>query len=271
MTPLPHTPLYVELKEQGRLLEAELACNNVDDTVQFKPIMGVDNLQSGFLHILESLFSQQAMYGRAERLIGRLDTHIFTNSHLDVSHVSAALRSFVKQGLGGLWTKEQRGYLHLLKRALQLDRQFLRDIRTEAQNLGSYWDKVGAAAKSDIELDGQDAKRFSEMLSYAQDALVRCRPDMGLTEIQDFVQRVREEVAQGVLPRTEAQSVYEAAREYLLAKRALFQFPGSHLVKAIELSIVGIHYGTVVDHVLTKMRAGREVALSTEPMSARPV
>ncbi len=271
LTPLPHTPLYVELKEQGRLLEAELACNNVDDTVQFKPVMGLDNLQNGFLHILESLFSPQAMYGRAERLIGRLDTHIFTNSHLDMSHVSAAIRSFTKQGLGGLWAKEQRGYLHLLKRAVQLDRQFLRDIRTESRNLGSYWDKVGAAAKNHVELDGQDAKRFAEMLSYAQDALVRCRPDMGLTEIQDFVQRVREEVAQGVLPRTEAQSVYEAAREYLLAKRALFQFPGSHLVKAIELSIVGIHYGTVVDHVLTKMRAGREVTLSTEPMSARPV
>lgn len=271
LTPLPHTPLYVELKEQGRLLEAELACNNVDDTVQFRPVMGLDNMQNGFLHILESLFSPQAMYGRAERLIGRLDTHIFTNSHLDMSHVSAAIRSFTKQGLGGLWTKEQRGYLHLLKRAVQLDRQFLRDIRTESQNLGSYWDKVGVAAKNYIELDGQDAKRFAEMLSYAQGALVRCRPDMGLTEIQDFVQRVREELARGVLPRTEAQSVYEAAREYLLAKRALFQFPGSHLVKAIELSIVGIHYGTVVDHVLTKMREGRELTISTEPMSVRPV
>ena len=108
------------------------------------------------------------------------------------------------------------------------------------------------------------------MLSYAQGALVRCRPDMGLTEVQDFVQRVREAVAQGVLPRAEAQSVYEAAREYLQAKRALFQFPGSHLVKAFELSIVGIHYGTVVDHVLTKMRSGHGLTLSTEPMSARP-
>ena len=271
LTPLPHTPLYVELKEQGRLLEAELACNNVDDTVQFKPVMGLDNMQNGFLHILESLFSPQAMYGRAERLIGRLDTHIFTNSHLDVDQVAAALRSFARQSLSGVWTQEQRSYLHLLKRAVQLDRQFLRDIRTEARNLGSYWDKVGVAAKSYIELDGQDAKRFAEMLSYAQDALVRYRPDMGLTEVQDFVQRVREAVAQGVLPRAEAQSVYEAAREYLQTKRALFQFPGSHLVKALELSIIGIHYGTVVDHVLTKMRAGRGVTLSTEPMSARPV
>ncbi len=270
LTPLPHTPLYVELKEQGRLLEADLACNNVDDTVQFKPVMGLDNMQNGFLHILESLFSPQAMYGRAERLIGRLDAHIFRNSHLDVNHASAALRSFARQSLSGVWTQEQRSYFHLLKRAAQLDRQFLRDIRTEARNLGSYWDKVGTAAKSYIELDGQDAKRFAEMLSYAQDALVRYRPDMGLTEVQDFVQRVREAVAQGVLPRAEAQSVYEAAREYLQTKRALFRFPGSHLVKAFELSIIGIHYGTVVEHVLTKMRSGRGVTLSTEPMSTRP-
>ena len=270
LTPLPHTPLYVELKEQGRLLEADLACNNVDDTVQFKPMMGLDNMQRGFLHILESLFSPQAMYGRAERLIGRLDAHIFTSSHPDRGHLSAALRSFARQSLSGVWTQEQRSYLHLLKRAVQLDKQFLRDIRAEARNLGSYWDKVGVAAKNYIELDGQDAKRFAEMLSYAQGALVRCRPDMGLTEVQDFVQRVREAVAQGVLPRAEAQSVYEAAREYLQAKRALFQFPGSHLVKAFELSIVGIHYGTVVDHVLTKMRSGHGLTLSTEPMSARP-
>jgi hypothetical protein len=93
---------------------------------------------------------------------------------------------------------------------------------------------------------------------------------MGLTEVQDFVQRVREAVAQGVLPRAEAQSVYEAAREYLQTKRALFRFPGSHLVKALELSIIGIHYGTVVEHVLTKMRSGDALTLSTEPMSARP-
>ena len=270
LTPMPHTPLYVELKEQGRLLEAELACNNVDATVQFKPVMGLDNLQRGFLHILESLFSPQAMYGRAERLIGRLDAHIFRSRHIDVNVVFAAIRSFARQGLGGLSMKEQRGYLHLLKRAVQLDKQLLRDIRTEAQNLGSYWDRVGAAAKNYVELDGQDEKRFAEMLSYAQNALVRCRPDMGLTEVQDFVQRVREAVAKGVLPRSEAQSVYEAAREYLNAKRALFCFPGSHLVKAFELSIIGIHYGTVVDNVRTKMRSGSALTLSTEPMSARP-
>ena len=270
LTPMPHTPLYVELKEQGRLLEAELACNNVDATVQFKPVMGLDNLQRGFLHILESLFSPQAMYGRAERLIGRLDAHVFRSRRIDVNVVFAAIRSFARQGLGGLSMKEQRGYLHLLKRAVQLDKQLLRDIRTEAQNLGSYWDRVGAAAKNYVELDGQDEKRFAEMLSYAQNALVRCRPDMGLTEVQDFVQRVREAVAKGVLPRSEAQSVYEAAREYLNAKRALFCFPGSHLVKAFELSIIGIHYGTVVDNVLTKMRSGSALTLSTEPMSARP-
>ena len=270
LTPMPHTPLYVELKEQGRLLEADLACNNVDDTVQFKPLMGLDNLQSGFLHILESLFSPQAMYGRAERLIGRLDAHIFRRSRIDVSMVLAAIRSFARQGLSGLSTQEQRGYLRLLKHAVQLDKQFLRDVRVEARNLGSYWDKVGTAAKNYIELDGQDEQRFAEMLSYAQNALVRCRPDMGLTEVLDFIQRVREAVATGVLPRSEAQSVYEAAHEYLNAKRALFRFPGSHLLKAFELSIIGIHYGTVVDNVLTKMRSGGALALSTEPMSARP-
>ena len=85
LTPLPHTPLSVELKEQGRLLDADLACNNVDDTVQFKPVMGLENFQSGFLHILESLFSTRAMYGRAEHLLSRLDMHIFSHSTLNMN------------------------------------------------------------------------------------------------------------------------------------------------------------------------------------------
>ena len=270
LTPLPHTPLYVELKEQGRLLEADLACNNVDDTVQYKPVMGLENLQNGFLHILESLFNPQAMYGRAERLIGRLDAHIFRSSHVDMSAVMAAVRSFAQQSLYGRSNAEQRGYRHLIRRAVQLDKQFIRDIRNETRSLGSYWDKVGVAAKTYIELDIHDAKRFTQMLAYAQNALVRCRPDMGLNEVQDFVGRVKEAVANGVLQRSEAQSVYDGAREYLNAKRALFRFPGSHLVKAFELSIAGIHYGMVVDNVLTKMRAGDGLSISTEPMSARP-
>lgn len=270
LTPLPHTPLYVELKQQGRLMEADLACNNVDDTVQFKPVMGVENLQNGFLHILESLFSPQAMYRRAEQLIGRMDTHIFTSNHLEASSFGAAVRSFVKQGLSRSPAEAKRGYLRLLKRAIQLDKQLLRDVRSEALKLGSYWAEVSAAATPAIELDGPDAKRFTQMLGYAQDALVRCRPEMALAEVQDFVQRVRHAVAKGVLPLPDAQSVYEAACEYLNAKRSLFLFPGSHLVKAIELSIASIHYGTVVENVLTKLRTEGRLMLSTEPMNARP-
>ena len=270
LTPLPHTPLYVELKEQGRLLDADLACNNVDDTVQFKPVMGLENFQSGFLHILESLFSTRAMYGRAEHLLSRLDMHIFSHSNLTMNSAFAVLRSFTQQALAGFRAEDKRGYLQLLKRAAQLDKEFLRDIRTEAQSLGSYWAKVSAAAKQSIELDGQDVLRFGQMLPYAQHALVRWRPDMGLAEIQDFVHTVRDAIAKGVLQRTQAQSVYDAAREYLNAKRAQLQFPGAHLIKAFELSIVGIHYGIVVDHVLAQMRAGSDLTLSTEPMSTRP-
>ncbi len=270
LTPLPHTPLYVELKEQGRLMDADLACNNVDDTVHFKPLMGAENLQNGFLHILESLFSPQAMYRRAEQLIGRLDNHIFHSSHLDRNSFRAAVISFVKQGLSRAPAEAKRGYWRLMTRAVQLDKQFLRDLRAENLKLGSYWEKVSGTAKHAIELDGPDAKRFGEMLAYAQAALVRCRPDMRLAEVQDFVQRVRDAVAAGVLSRPDAQSVYDAARQYIQAKRALFTFPGSHLVKAIELSIAGIHYGTVVDHVLTKLRTEGRLMLSTEPMSSRP-
>ena len=270
LTPLPHTPLYVELKEQGRLMDADLACNNVDDTVHFKPVMGAENLQNGFLHILESLFSPQAMYRRAEQLIGRLDNHIFRTSHLDMNSFRAAMISFMKQGLSRAPAEAKRGYWRLMTHAVQMDKQFLRDLRAENLRLGSYWAKVSGTAEQAIELDEPDAKRFGEILTYAQAALVRCRPDMGLAEVQDFVQRVRDAVAAGVLSRPDAQSVYDAARQYIQAKRALFTFPGSHLVKAIELSIAGIHYGTVVEHVLTKLRTEGRVMLSTEPMSTRP-
>ena len=35
---MPHTPLYVELKEQGRLIEGSDASNNVDDSLQYHPL-----------------------------------------------------------------------------------------------------------------------------------------------------------------------------------------------------------------------------------------
>ncbi len=56
LTPMPHTPLYVELRDQGRLVEDGDASNNIDDSLQYKPVMSPHDLQAGFSHILTSLF-----------------------------------------------------------------------------------------------------------------------------------------------------------------------------------------------------------------------
>ena len=69
LTPMPHTPLYVELKEQGRLVEDGDAQNNVDEHLQYEPVMGEKNLHEGFSHILASLFNVDALYDRARGLL----------------------------------------------------------------------------------------------------------------------------------------------------------------------------------------------------------
>ena len=255
LTPMPHTPLYVELKEQGRLLDGGDASNNIDDSLQYRPLMGFENLQEGFRHILTSLFSRQALYERARGVLEQVDTHIFRARSIAPNEGLAAFRHFVVQGLKGYGGFFDREYLKLLKDGIHWDRTRLRETRNEARSLAQFWESIASSAKDYIELDAQSAMRFTHMLDYANEALVRYRVDRGLAEIREFVLSVRESLGEGTIALENARSVYERSMDYLDARSKMLRFPGIYLTKAFELAIMGSHYQTVVANVLSRGKA----------------
>ena len=264
LTPLPHTPLYAELRQQGRLVEDGNASNNIDETWQYRPVMSYADLQEGFTHILDSLFNRQAIYERARGVLERIDMHIFRGGSVDHTRILAVFRSFFDQGFnhGSGFDGE---YFKYLKNAFQSDRKLLREVRGETTHLTQFWHEIAASTKSHIELDPQTAKRFGEMLHYAHDSLVRHGTDLGLAEIKGFVQGVNDSLSRGFIAFEEAQSVYDGAMNYLKARRDMFRFPGSNLVKAFELAIMGLHYETVVGHVLAQSKVEIPEFTSEEP------
>ena len=251
LTPLPHTPLYVDLKEQGRLVEGDDSTNNLDESLQFLPDMGREHLQEGFRDILNGLFNRQALYDRAWSVLDRVDMHIFRESTIGLDEKLSVVRSFINQGLRGRGLLD-RDYFGLLKHALQLDKKVGRTLRNEVRELTLFWEHIASSAKSHIELDEQTVQRFDRMVDYAHEALVRYGTDKGLGEVRDFVRGVQESLTKGHIALENAREVYEQAVHYLEKKTEMSRFPGFHLAKAFELCIVGSHYRTVVQNVLSR-------------------
>jgi radical SAM superfamily enzyme YgiQ (UPF0313 family) len=249
LTPMPHTPLYAELREQGRLAKGGDASNNIDESLQYHPIMGFENLQEGFAYILKSLFSRRELYARAQDLLERIDFPIFRGKRVDRHGLAAACHSLARQGL----RKHNWAYFGLLKYAFQRDRRHLRAIRSEASELSRFWGGTAASAKDHIPLDAHGAQRFAQFLHYAHEALVRYHPDKGLAEVRDFVHGVRDSIERRAIALQSAHAVYEHAAAYLKGRRQMFRFPGPNLVKAFECAIVGLHYEKVVGNVLAQM------------------
>jgi radical SAM superfamily enzyme YgiQ (UPF0313 family) len=250
LTPMPHTPLYVELKNQGRLIEDGEAGNNVDDSLQYRPVMSVEHLHEGFSHILSSLFTRQAIYLRARTVLDRVHSHIFVERSVGFTEKLGALRSFFTQGLRGRDGSPDFDYFRFLRDALQVDRTFARQARHEARNLINFWNGLSGTAKDRIELDAKSMQQFSKMLEYAQESLVRFSTDKKLDEIRQFVNSVGESLRRGDIVRDHAQSVFQGAIQYLDARRDMFRFPGPHLHKAFELAIMGSHYRMVAGKCL---------------------
>ena len=249
LTPMPHTPLYVDLKEQGRLLGGVDARNNIDETAQFEPLMGTKQLHDGFNHILATLFDRKALYGRARDVLDRVDLHIFRGRVLTSGEYKAVLHSVVKQGL----KKFDGEYFRFLKEALKRDRNGLQEIRGEATNFTNMWNAMGRSSSRDrLALEELDVKRFTQMLQYAQDALVRYGADKGLAEVRDFVQGVKESLGNGDIALEQARLVYERAMVYCEARMEHFKFPGVYLTRAFELCIIGNHYKICADNVMKR-------------------
>ena len=248
LTPMPHTPLYAELKEQGRLVGGVDARNNIDETAQFEPLMGVQQLHDGFTHILSSLFDRKALYGRARDVLDRVDLHIFRGRVFTRGEYMAVVHSIVRQGL----KRFDGEYFRFLKDARKRDRLRLGEIRGEAAYFTELWNSLAQSARERLQLEEQDVKPFTQMLQYAQDALVRYGADKGLAEVRDFVQGFRESLGTGDITLEQGRLVYERAMQYCEVRVEQLKFPGIHLVRAFELCIIGNHYRICADNVLSR-------------------
>lgn len=255
LTPMPHTPLYMTLKEEGRLLANGDASNNVDDSLQYKPIMSIDHLQDGFKHILTSLFNRSEIYDRALNVLQRIDVHIFRNRRVDGAERKAALHSVLKLGLVGRGGWLDPDFFKLIRLAHRRDKEHLRAGQRQVAEFEAVW-KALAKGEGEVDLDSKAVEMLKTMTERVHEAQVRFAVDRQLDEIGDFVERLRQAADQGRIAVSDAERFRLACADYLATRQQMFGFPGFHLVKAFELAIMGWHYRQVVDNIL---RSDREV------------
>ena len=243
LTPMPHTPLYERLKQEGRLRPAEYSGNNTDDEVQFQPRgMAIAEMRTGIHQILSRLFNSGESYRRALDMLSAVRPHIFARRHLRLGELKAAAVSFWLQGVARL----DRQYFALLYRAWQLDRQIRREARRENRQLrrelrGGSW----------ATLSPQNRARVDELLGMAHDYIVRFRPEDRLTAVRERVNDLRVRLRTGGRPSAEElRAVYESASQYLKVQMRRHRFPGEKLGKAIEAAVKSLHYQKVMQSIV---------------------
>jgi radical SAM superfamily enzyme YgiQ (UPF0313 family) len=259
LTPVPHTPLYARLKREGRLHPAEYSGNNTDDEIQFEPsAMTAAELRQGIHRILDGLFSPAESYRRGLDMLCAIRPHIFAGRRLDFGYLRGAVLSFWKQGVRRLdWR-----YFALLWQAFRMDRQLYRTARREARRLGRAVRRIGSRPLPDLR---PSRERVDELVSHAQDYLVRFRPDTSLDQVRAWAAGVSERLRRAPSA-DDVRAVYSNARSYLKVRMRSHRFPGVKLVGAIELAIKELHYERVMRTIVT----GRSQRLATSGSHGPP-
>jgi len=136
LTALPQTRLWQRLKREGRL-EAESTGNNSDATLNFKPKLSREFLQSGYRELVRKLYEPRHYYQRIRTF---LKSHRPTGPRLHLSRADfiAFLKSF---WVLGVWHRGRVGYWRLFwGTLLRRPRQFPQAI--ELAILGYHFRRV---------------------------------------------------------------------------------------------------------------------------------
>jgi radical SAM superfamily enzyme YgiQ (UPF0313 family) len=136
LSALPQTRLWQRLKREGRL-EAESTGNNSDATLNFKPKLNRDFLQSGYRELVKKLYEPRNYYKRIRTF---LKSHRPTGPRLRLSRADmiAFLKSF---WVLGVWHRGRVGYWRLFwGTLLRHPRQFPHAI--ELAILGYHFRRV---------------------------------------------------------------------------------------------------------------------------------
>jgi radical SAM superfamily enzyme YgiQ (UPF0313 family) len=105
LTALPQTRLYLRLQREGRL-EKRSSGNNTDATLNFRPVLNREFLQTGYRELMRRLYEPKAYYQRIRTF---LQYHQPAVKRLRVSRsdVQAFLKSF---WLLGVWHRGRFAY-----------------------------------------------------------------------------------------------------------------------------------------------------------------
>jgi radical SAM superfamily enzyme YgiQ (UPF0313 family) len=241
LTPIPHTPLRERLRAEGRLHEAEFSGNNTDDLVQFTPKrMSVAEMKRGYYSLLDRLFRPDAMFERSRLLIDRLDPHIFHGHNVRAGDLRAALRSLWRQGV---LADSRRHYYRLLARGYRRDATEARSARLAVSELRTAAREVTLGRGTP---NHDRAAQLSAWVEPARDAMIRGDAARSLEDIDAWAGTVRAHLAEGTVAPDEVAAIYHWSTEFFRRREQLHRFPGAHLVKAFNLAIKGLHYGTVM-------------------------
>jgi radical SAM superfamily enzyme YgiQ (UPF0313 family) len=244
LTPLPHTPLYQRLKEEGRLLEAEFSGNNTDDDIQFVPKnMTIEEMRQGIHSILESLYHTKELYRRAFHLLEKSPPHIFNRGKFQWTYIKAAFLSCLNQGI----KRVDPHYFLFLSKAFRLDWKQFTQIRKKIKELNAVCETLRPAAYNPDD--------YREMISYAKDYLLRYQRKMHLEQIQARVNQWVEQLRQNRIGKQELAEIHNLALQYLRKRKNMFHYPGAHLVKAFELAVKGFHYEQVMKQIVMRSNA----------------
>ena len=247
LTPIPYTPLTERLRAEGRLREAEFSGNNTTDVVQFVPQrMTAGEMQRGYYAILERLFSPGAMYRRSGALIERLEPHIFHRGVTRGADVRAALRSLWRQGVAGAARRE---YFRLLWKGVSRDAARFREAGRSAAEMTQQLGSLAAAGRRLVGA-ADPTPPLSILVERAREAVLRAERTRPLAEVDAWAASLRQKIEERTVGADDLRSLYRWSREYFVRQRRLHRFPGALLVKAFNLAIKGLHYGTVMHGVV---------------------
>jgi hypothetical protein len=144
LSALPQTRLWQRLKREGRL-EAESTGNNSDATLNFKPKLSREFLQSGYRDLVKKLYEPRNYYQRIRTF---LKSHRPNGPRLRLSRadIIAFLKSF---WVLGVWHRGRVGYWRLFWGTLiTRPRQFPHAI--ELAILGYHFRRVAQSLKTPL-------------------------------------------------------------------------------------------------------------------------
>jgi radical SAM superfamily enzyme YgiQ (UPF0313 family) len=242
LTPVPHTPLYERLRQEGRLRPAEFSGNNTDDAVQFEPAgMAAADLKRGIHEILHDLFKPEEAYRRALDMVRAVRPQIFNVRQTRMGELRVVAVSLWRQGV----QRFDGDYFALLYRAWTMDRHLRSEARAEKRRLRRALRSEQLARA----LAGERA-RVDEILNLAHDYVVRFRPDAPMAAIRQRATELRERARAGLLPPDELRAQCEHAVACLRVKIRNHRFPGVKFGKAMEAAIKSLHYERVMSDIL---------------------